>query len=533
MSLNIFRSAASPSVKAVGPSAPALETMALPPQTPSMINAVLRGVTWTTLGRGFDRVTDLIRYIVLARLLNFEELGSFGIVALVGMGFQALTYTGFRQALIRRPADPRPLYDTTFTIEMVRGLVLAGLTCLAAPFLSSYLNAPITGLLQAESLTMIFFGAVSIGTIEFDRNLDFHKTVLMTRSATIASLVVGITLAFVLRNAWALVIADLTRAGVTMVLSYYLHPYRPKLRLNWAYASELFAFGRWLTINAIGLFFLQQFDSLFLAMRLGPMALAPYQMAYRLAMFPINSLREVIYTVMLPVFSRITDDPTRMGRAYSQIFLVLLTVVMPGALLVACYANELMFFALGPEWMPAVPIVRVLVILGLLQIFTCTIEPVFQSMGAPHIATVSQYSQMAVLIPMVWVLTDHFGAMGAAIGATLAGIVPAVILLTILIERLPVIVGPMITSSLSLVLPTAMLIATSLFVRSAMPDLPATAAPFSAAWLQSFALTLIGVMTAIAAYLVSLAVMEWVMPIGIRQIINQVRRSFRKEPASD
>lgn len=223
-----------------------------PPKPPSMVNAVLRGVTWTTLGRGFDRVTDLIRYIVLARLLNFEELGSFGIVALVGMGLQALTYTGFRQALIRRPGDPRPLYDTTFTIELIRGIILAGLTCLAAPLLASLMKAPITSLLQVESLTMILFGAVSIGTIEFDRDLDFRKTVLMTRTATIASLFIGIMLAFLLRNAWALVIADLTRAGVTMLLSYYLHSYRPRLRFHWGYASELFGFGKWLTVNAIG-----------------------------------------------------------------------------------------------------------------------------------------------------------------------------------------------------------------------------------------------------------------------------------------
>lgn len=515
------------------PSTQTLDTMAFSPKAPSMVNAVLRGVTWTTLGRGFDRVTDLIRYVVLARLLDFQELGSFGIVALVGMGFQALTYTGFRQALIRRADDPRPLYDTTFTIEMVRGVLLAAITVAAAPYLAWYLNAPIAGLLQAESLTMIFFGAVSIGTIEFDRNLDFHKTVLMTRSATIASLVVGIALAFLLKNAWALVIADLTRACVTMVLSYYLHPYRPRFRFNRAYASELFTFGRWLTVNAIGLFMLQQFDSLFLAMRLGPTALAPYQMAYRLAMFPINSLREVIYTVTLPVFSRIIDDPARMGRAYSQIYLVLITIVMPGAVLVACYANELLYFALGPEWMPAVPIVRVLCVLGLLQVFTCTIEPVFQSLGTPHVATISQYSQMAVLVPLVWALTDNFGAMGAAIGATIAGVVPAIILLALLVKRIPTVASPMIASSLGIVLPTVMLIATSLFVRSVMPNLSPTAATFSMPWLYSFGLTTLGVLMSLASFAVALFIMESLMPIGLRNVIAQIRTNMKREPSTD
>lgn len=507
-----------------------------PPVSPSpapLGRAAVRGAFWTILGKGFDRFVELIRIVVLARLLNKDDLGTFFFVAIVSIGLQTVTYTGFRLALIRRKADPRDLYDTTFTIEFVRGILLAVVTFLAAPWIADFFNAPITGMLQVECLAMVLLGAVNIGTIEFDRHLNFRKSVTMTRSGALASLIVAIVLAAMFRSPWALVVADLARAATVMLLSYYLHPYRPRLRFLWSQTRELVAFGIWLTIDAVGFFLLQQFDSLYLGRVLGPAALASYRMAYLIALLPTNSLREVIFNVTFPIFSRIVGDSERLSRAYSQIVFVCAAAVIPAMLILICYSDAFVYLTLTGQWMSASPLIQILAIFGLAQLISFTIEPTFGALGVPHLTAIPRYVHIATVVPLVWIFTDRWDERGTAAAVAIAGAVPLVVQMLLLSRQIPGVMPLLLRTVVGLSPPLLALMGVAWRIRALAPAVPVGAATFTWDWLVCLGWTMIGATAALAAYASTLLAVDWLFPIGLRAIWDQIVRGLRRRPPSD
>jgi O-antigen/teichoic acid export membrane protein len=85
-------------------------------------------------------VLRLASNLILTRLL-FEE--AFGLMALVGVflqGLQSFSDIGLRPAVIQNPKGEEPEFlATAFTIQGVRGLLLASVAALgAAPFAAFY-----------------------------------------------------------------------------------------------------------------------------------------------------------------------------------------------------------------------------------------------------------------------------------------------------------------------------------------------------------------------------------------------------------
>jgi O-antigen/teichoic acid export membrane protein len=84
-----------------------------------------RGAGWAFGWRLLTRALGLVNTLVLARLL---VPGDFGLVAIAtgfSQGILALSQVGMEDALIRHPKPTRELYDTAFTINLLRGLATA------------------------------------------------------------------------------------------------------------------------------------------------------------------------------------------------------------------------------------------------------------------------------------------------------------------------------------------------------------------------------------------------------------------------
>src|SRR5215475_5138108 len=91
------------------------------------------GAGWMVFQRAATRGVGVISTLMLARLLL---PGDFGLVALAttfaGI-VDALGAIGLRFALIRIPQVDRDLYDTAFTITILRGIASAAIVAAGAP----------------------------------------------------------------------------------------------------------------------------------------------------------------------------------------------------------------------------------------------------------------------------------------------------------------------------------------------------------------------------------------------------------------
>jgi O-antigen/teichoic acid export membrane protein len=87
-------------------------------------------------------------------------------------------------------------------------------------------------------------------------------------------------------------------------------------------------------------------------------------------------------------------------------------------------APQFIQIVLGDKWMPAVPLVQVLALAGLLRSIAATAGYLFYALGKTKIDTMLQLIRLAVLAVLIYPLTLRFGLLGVAI-AVVASILVA------------------------------------------------------------------------------------------------------------
>jgi len=380
---------------------------------------VVRGGFWVFALRIVDRLFKLVRTIVLARLLAPKDFGLFGIALLAMSALETFSQTGFQQALIQTKRDIRPYLDTTWTVQAIRGAALALILFGIGPYVAAFFGEPAAAtLLRVLGLSMLFQGFANIGVVYFQKELEFHKQFVYQLSGTLVDLVVAITAALLLRSAWALIFGLLAANFVRMVVSYLIHPYRPRLRLEGAKAKELYGFGRWVLGSSMLVFLLTQGDDALVGKLLGATALAFYQMAYRISNMPATEYSHLIATVTFPAYSKLQDNLLKSKEAYLKALQLTAFLSIPIAGMIFVLAPEFTKIFLGEKWLPMVPAMQVLALYGGLRAIGATTGVVFMALGKPDIMTKIQIGQLVLLAILIYPLTMRWGILGASIAVT-------------------------------------------------------------------------------------------------------------------
>lgn len=381
---------------------------------------VLHAGGWNFGLRMVLRLSTTVRLIILARLLAPDDFGLMG-VAFVALEFlERVTATGFRAALVQRRDRIDEYLDTAWTVDLVRHLVIAGGLVLGAPLVAALFNEPrAVPIVQVMALGIAISGFTNIGTVYFERDLEFHRTFVHQLSGIIANITVGIGAALILRNVWALVLGYLAQNLVSTVVSYFVHSYRPRLRFRRAQASELFHFGKWVFGADTLTYLLNNADYVVVGRMLGSGPLGFYRVAFNLSQLAATELTLVISKVAFPAYSRIQGDAERLRRAYMQSLDVVAALSVPASVGLALVAPPLVEVLLGERWTTMTVSLQLLALAGLTRALASTSGPLFRAVGRPQMGAKLAGARVAVLIPLLIYATSRWGIEGAA-GAVLA-----------------------------------------------------------------------------------------------------------------
>ena len=382
----------------------------------SLGRRAVQGGIWVFTLKIIQRVLDLIRIVLLARLLSPTDFGLMGIAFLAINMLEMFSRTGIESALIQKKENIREHLDTAWTIQLARSLVLFALIFLGAPLIAGFFRNPQALLvIRVLAFLELFRGAKNIGTVYFTKELRFDKGFILNFSGLAANMAVSITLAFILRNVWALVYGALSGAFVIFVMSYVLQPYKPRIRFAGGKAKELLNFGKWLLGSSILGFCLTQGDDAFIGRLLGITALGFYQMAYRLSNAPATEITNVMSRVTFPIYSKIQNDIPRLRKAYLDVLQLTTFLSFPMAGLIFVLAPDFTRIFLGEKWMPMVMAMQMLCIFGLIRSIEAIAGPLFQAIGKPSIIVKLQLVKLLLLVIMIYPLTKHFGIAGTAL----------------------------------------------------------------------------------------------------------------------
>jgi len=388
-----------------------------PPPT-GLRGKVVRGGAWLGAQYGLRLSLNFFRVIIVARVVTPEDIGLIGMAALAITFVRVFTETGLQQAVIHQRDVSRDVLDTAWSVLLIRNLVIALGLALGAGVVAGFFSEPrAESIVRAVSVVLLIEGFTNIAVVLFQKRLDFRRQALYLGGGDVVEFAATVGLAIALRNVWALALGWIAGATARMVFSYVAEPRRARFHIDRAILSSLLGFGKWLTVSSILVYILLNGDNIVVGRFIGTAALGFYQIAYTVSNLPATAISHVISTVMFPTYATLQNNMKRLGRIYLRSLRMTAFLSVPLAALIAGLADVFVPVLLGQKWEPAVPVIQVLAVFGLMRSFGATTGAVFLAIGRPQIRTAIQIVQVVIFASVLYPMTKAWGLVGVGAAA--------------------------------------------------------------------------------------------------------------------
>ena len=139
------------------------------------------------------------------------------------------------------------------------------------------------------------------------------------------------------------------------IMSYVIHPYRPRLSLQrW---RGLMGFSFWLWLSTLANMAWNDFDPFALGRVFGSAGLGLYTLATQVARLPTTELIDPIASVLLASFAYAQRDRQMRRPNPFHVMSAMLLLVTPMALVISARAGDLVALLLGANWSATAPLV--------------------------------------------------------------------------------------------------------------------------------------------------------------------------------
>lgn len=324
---------------------------------------VLSGSAWVLGVQLFSKGLGAVQLFILARMLAPNDFGLFAVALSTLLAFEVLTRTGFDDALIQKRGNIEDYVHTVFGIQIIRGVVLTALVIFTAPYVAGFFNEPaIAPVVGTLALVQLFRGFQSPGIILLQRELSFR---LESKFQAVGKIIMSVTtliLAFQLRSVWALVYGAVAGEITLVILSYAIHPYRPKLFFSLGKAKELVRFGIWLFLAGIASYIALQADHIAVGKLLSAEALGIYYMAFKIANLIVGEIAMPLIKTLKPAYAALQDDAERLRTGLEKTIALVFAIFLPIAVFLMLNAEITISVVLGNKWNAVVPILPILVL---------------------------------------------------------------------------------------------------------------------------------------------------------------------------
>lgn len=374
---------------------------------------------WVLAWRVIVRVIGFFSTLILARLLTPADFGLVALGLSFSTGLDAFSYFGVQDALIREKTIGKKMYDTAATLNLARGIVTAGIIAAVAYPAAVYLDEPrLVPVIVALGLGVLISTFESMGLLDFRRNLNFRAEFVLTIVPRLAGNICVIAVAAIWHSYWALIIGTLVMRSGRSVLSYFMHPYRPRFSLEaW---RQIAGFSFWTWAMGVAVLVRDRSDSIIVGRLLGTAQVGFFSLASEVATLPTSELVEPLTHVLFPSFSAVRNAGGDVGEPYMRAIALAFMVTVPAGLGTSLIAQPLVLLLLGPGWTVAIPLVQIIAFAGILKVITAISTTAFRADGIPKTTFFVTCAAAALRIALVVLLATRYGLIGAAVGTVVA-----------------------------------------------------------------------------------------------------------------
>lgn len=379
------------------------------------------------IARISSNALGLVGLLIVARLLSPDDMGLFAIAFSATVLIAATLELPTSLALIQMEDPNEDDFNTVFSINCLRGIILFALVCaFSIPIAKIYADARLVPLLLALALFPLTLSLRNPYFEQYSRDVDFSPASFLEIGAKVAAFVGSVGFALVYQSYWALVAGQLLSAATSVAITFWLPDHRPRFSLK--SFNKLWSFSIWLGLSGVVNQLNLHSDRFILAGFFSKALLGFYAVAAQIVEQMLQAMLHPINWVLYSGFSKISADKLRLKNAYALAQQSIISVMLPVSIGIALVAETFVPLLLGDKWGPSVMFVQFAAPSFAFGLFAAASWALAMSLARTRLLFVRNFWSMAVrvvgqILGLVW---------GGLIGLLIARLVTAAI--TVLIS---------------------------------------------------------------------------------------------------
>lgn len=345
-----------------------------------MMEQFKRGIAYTAIGKYSVVVVQLLVQAVLSRLLTPSEYGIVSAVNIFLVFFQLLADFGIGPAIIQNKDLKRKEINSIFGFSLYLALGLAILfVFLGYPMSVYYGDSVFIPISMILGICVFFYGILVVPQSLLLRVKNFKLVNITTIFGALTSGVVSIILALSGFSYYSIIIGNTAKAAVLFLIFFMKTDVSIHLTFQWQPLKKIYQFSRnQFLFNFIN-YFSRNLDNFLIGGFISSSALAYYDRAYQVSLYPNQVLTSVVTSVIHPILSDYEDEKERIKRVYLNISNALATFGMPLSVFLFFAAEDVILFLFGSQWHGSVLTFQILAVSIWIQMIMSSTGGIFQS----------------------------------------------------------------------------------------------------------------------------------------------------------
>jgi O-antigen/teichoic acid export membrane protein len=379
----------------------------------------IEAASFVILGFGLSQIIRLAGNIILTRILVPELFGEITIARVFVTGLYLFSDIGLEPAIIRsKRSNESSFLNTAWTIQIIRTVILALISCAIAYPVSVWYKQPILGaVIPVIGIFSMAGGFQSTSLNKLDRELQQKKLTMMELAIQIIGISFTIAAAFFFRNIWALLLGEFIGSIIRTIWSHAINGAQPnKWQLERESVRELLSFGKWILLSTAMMFLATQADRIILGKFFTMAWFGVYSIAVTLAELPKQIVSRLSAKVLFPLISKYSHYPREELRERIRVprrkILFVLALLLA---LFACFGDVIIRILYDQRYKEAEWILPLLAIGMWPLLLISTIDSVLLSIGKPNFSAMGNFTKFVYMVIMMPLACIHWGQFGAIV----------------------------------------------------------------------------------------------------------------------
>lgn len=345
-----------------------------------------KGLFWGALNNGTMQLLNVLIGIFLARILSTADYGLVGMLAVFTAIAAALQESGFTSALanLEKPTDND--YNSVFWFSTIVSWCSYIVLFFAAPFIANFFHHEELINLSRFLFASLLFSAIGTApTAYLFKNMLVKETIILRISSLIISGIVGIVLALNNYAYWSLAWQQMIYITLTSLGRFFLIPWRPSLKIDFAPVRKMFSFSYKILITSVVNTVSQNLLTFIFGRLYSANAVGNFSQAFKWDTMASTMVSGTISQVAQPILVEVNSERDRQVQVFRKMLRFTAFLAFPAMFGLGMVAHEFIIVLISDKWANSIPLLRILCISGAFLPFYTMYQNLMISRGKSNI----------------------------------------------------------------------------------------------------------------------------------------------------